>query len=81
MKIFKTQQEIHNTVSFVALEPDIVDYNGDIISVDEVIKTAHNFMLNLQDKVVNINHQKGTDLPKDEARFVESYILPVDIDF
>lgn len=81
MKIFKTQQEIHNTVSFVALEPDVVDYNGDIINKDEIIKVAHDFMINLQDKVVNVNHQDNTDLPVDEARFVESYILPVDIDF
>lgn len=81
MKVLKTEEVIHNTISFVALEPDIVDYNWDIVSKDEIIKVAHNFMINLQDKAVNINHQDDTDLSKDDARFVESYILPVDVDF
>ncbi len=81
MKVLKTEEVIHNTISFVALEPDIVDYNWDIVNKDEIIKVAHNFMINLQDKTVNINHQDDTDLPKDDARFVESYILPIDVDF
>ena len=81
LKVLKSEAVIHNTISFVALEPDIVDYNGDIISKDEIIKVAHNFMINLQDKVVNVNHQTWTDLSKTEAMFVESYILPVDVDF
>lgn len=79
IKVLKT--ESHNTVTFVALEPDVEDYNGDIATRDEIIKAAHNFMINLQEKVVNINHEEWTDIDKQDAQFVESYILPVDIEF
>lgn len=78
MKILKTSKS-HNTVTFVALTPDVEDRNGDVISEDEVIKTAHEFMSNLNTKAVNIDHQEGTDIKKSEAFFVESYVLPVDM--
>lgn len=48
---------VHNTVTYVVLVPDQTDRNGDIISADEIIKTAHEFMLNLNTKTVNINHE------------------------
>jgi hypothetical protein len=60
-----------NTVLFVALVPDKEDRNGDIISADEIVKTAHKFMSDLQNKAVNIDH---TDELVEDAQFVESYI-------
>jgi len=69
---------VHNTVTYVVLVPDQTDRNGDIISADEIIKTAHEFMLNLNTKTVNINHEDWTDIP--DCRFVESRIAPVDIE-
>lgn len=74
-QLFKTQW--HNTVVFAVLVPNEIDRNGDYITVDEITKTAHNFVINLHEKKVNIDHQKGTDIPT--AQFVESYIAPVDI--
>lgn len=76
--IFKTAVD-HQTVTYVALVPDVKDLNGDIISKDEVIKTAHEFMVNIQDKYVNEDHVKGSNKPDTAYAFVESYILPVSI--
>lgn len=67
------------TVTFVALVPDEVDANDSVISADEIAKTAHDFMMNLQYKTVNVNHTDWTDIPKEDATFVESYILPVEM--
>lgn len=70
-KLVKTS-DLHNTVTFVVLEPDTEDLNGDIISKDEIIKTAHEFVLNLSKKYINVNHEEGTEI--DDAKVVESYI-------
>lgn len=64
----------HHTASFVVLEPDTVDRNGDSISADEIVKTAHEFVLNLQKKAINFNHEDGTDTA--EVKVVESWIAP-----
>jgi len=72
MEILKTSDK-HNTILFVALEPDEVDRNGDKISTDEIHKTAYEFMQNLSVKKVNVNHLDDTDI--NDAKFVESYIL------
>lgn len=69
----------HKTITFVILEPWVEDRNGDIINEDEIIKTAHEFMSNLPSKKVNMNHQANTD--QDGVRFVESFVLPVDLQF
>jgi len=74
-KLIKAQW--HNTVVFAVLIPDEVDRNGDMITADEITKTAHDFVINLSSKTVNVDHQKGTDIPT--AQFVESYILPIDL--
>ncbi|NDK09763.1 hypothetical protein GW846_03210 [Candidatus Gracilibacteria bacterium] len=81
IKLLKT--ESHNTITFVALEPDVEDNNGDTASRDEVIKACHQFMINMQESGVtaNINHEEDTDIDCTEARFVESYILPMDMEF
>lgn len=81
IRLLKT--ETHNTITFVALEPDVEDNNWDIASHDEVIKACHTFMINMQENWVtaNINHVENTDIDVSDARFVESYILPMDMDF
>ena len=76
MQIIKTNNGF-NTVLFVALVPMEVDRNGDIITEDEVTKTAHDFVRNLAKKKVNVDHQDGTDIVT--AEFVESFIAPVAI--
>jgi len=68
-----------NTILFVALEPDKEDINGDLISELEITKTAHEFMLNIQEKVVDIDHKAEDKVDDEDAKFVESYIAPVDI--
>ena len=77
-RIIKTD-ESHKTVTFAVLVPDEPDYNGDVIDADEITKTAHNFAMNLWEKVVNVNHEDGTDQPL--VKIVESYILPMALDF
>ena len=67
-----------NTVLFIALVPDEVDGNGDIISADEIKKAAYEFMLNLQEKKVNINHEEDTEIAS--AHFVESYLTLFDME-
>lgn len=76
-KIFKNISG-HNTATFVILEPDIVDFNGQKITEDEIIKTAHEFMANLSHKYVNIDHK--ADTKQDDVLMVESFISPVDIE-
>lgn len=76
-RIIKTN-DIHKTVTYVVLEPQTVDFDNDYIDENEIIKTAHEFVLNLWIKKVNFNHQEGTDT--DEVKFVESFVTPVDIE-
>ncbi len=76
IQIIKTDNSF-NTVLFVALVPWEVDRNNDIISEEEVTKTAHDFMLNLSDKAVNVDHEDDTDIAT--AEFVESFVAPVEI--
>lgn len=71
--------ETHQTASFVILVPDMVDRNGDIITKDEIIKTAHEFFINISEKKIDVNHEQDTDLPDNVYKFVESYITPSDI--
>lgn len=61
------------------LTPNIVDRNGDIISEDEIIKTAHDFMQNISEKYLNIDHEDGTNIEKTKYSFVENFIAPTDI--
>lgn len=75
------QNDTHNTVTYAVLVPEVEDRNGQRISEDEIIKTAHEFGSNLAIKKINRNHKKGeeNDLEKDSAVFVESFVAPVDI--
>lgn len=76
IQIIKTDDSF-NTVLFVALVPNEMDRNWDYITEHEITKTAHDFMINLHEKRVNVDHQKETDI--EDAKFVESFIAPVDI--
>lgn len=78
IKLLKTN-DTHKTVSFCVLTPDVEDWNGDVISADEVIKTAHNFWINMSEKFLNIDHKDGTEIKKEKYAFVESFIAPNDI--
>lgn len=77
-RVFKTDST-HKTITFVALVPDEVDLNNSSISADEIVKTAHDFMENLQEKVVNVDHKDDENFEKSQVSFVESYILPVEM--
>lgn len=72
-KIVKTDTS-HHTITFAVLVPDEVDYSNHTISKDEIVKTAHDFVMNLSEKKVNVDHLDGTDI--DTVHIVESYILP-----
>lgn len=76
MQIIKTDNGF-NTVLFVALVPFEIDRNGDIITEEEITKTAHDFVRNLSKKKVNVDHEKDTDIQT--AEFVESFVAPVTI--
>jgi hypothetical protein len=55
VRLIKSDMQ-HNTIMFVVLVPDEEDRNGDIISIDEITKTAHEFMINVNEKKVNVDH-------------------------
>lgn len=71
--------ETQNTVLFIALVPNEEDWNGDVITAEEIKKTAYEFMLNLQNKKVNVNHEDDTEI--ETAHFVESYLTLFDMDW
>lgn len=76
-RIIKTETS-NQTATFVILEPGVMDLNGQEISEEEIIKTAHEFMINLTEKYVNVNHQEKTE--QDDVVFVESYVSPVEME-
>lgn len=77
MQIIKTKNSF-NTILFVALSPFEIDRNWDMISENEITKTAHDFVKNLSKKSVNVDHEENTDIKT--AEFVESFIAPVEIE-
>lgn len=78
IKLLKTDDN-HQTVSFCILTPDIEDRNWDIISEDEIIKTAHEFWANMWNKFLNIDHKDDAHIDKSEYVFVENFIAPAPI--
>lgn len=78
IKLLKTDDS-HKTISFCVLTPDIEDRNWDIISEEEIIKTAHDFWANMWKKFLNIDHRDDTHIDKSEYVFVENFIAPADI--
>jgi hypothetical protein len=77
VRLIKSESK-HNTILFVALVPDEEDRNGDIMDVDEITKTAHEFVMNLSKKKINIDHEENSDIEDEEYDYVESYIMPCD---
>jgi hypothetical protein len=59
--------------------PDEEDRNGDIISAEEIIKTAHEFMANIWDKFLNIDHKDDSHIDNSMFIYVENFIAPNDI--
>ena len=68
---FIKKEEEKKLVYGVVLEPDSVDLQGDIISVEEIEKSAHNYMIN--SRMVGYRHNSIAD-----ARVVESYIFNIE---
>jgi len=54
------------------LIPDTRDSQGDIITAEEIEKTAHAYLI--QSRTIDNRHAEA--LPLEKARPVESYILP-----
>jgi len=77
MKIFKSA--VKNVIITPVLVPDTKDRNWDIITSEEIQKTAYEFIKNLDKKTINIDHESWTDV--EWASFVESYIICKDTDF
>lgn len=78
IKLLKTN-DIHKTISFCILVPNEEDRNWDVISEDEVIKTAHDFWANMWEKFLNIDHKDNTHIDKKKFIYVENFIAPNDI--
>lgn len=57
----------------VALEPDSVDLQNDVVSAEDIETAAHRYLR--ESRVVGNMH-----IAKAEAEVVESYIAPVDFD-
>lgn len=74
-KIFKHAHK--RVATFVVLEPDTEDRNGDVITAEEIMKAAHEFFVYKDQKRININHEYGTD--RMDVVYVGSLIAPVDI--
>lgn len=72
-----SDDSIHRIITFPVLVPDEEDRNGDIITRDEIVKTAVDFALTLSEKQINFDHENDTDTT--DARFVETYILPCEL--
>ena len=78
IKLLKTDDN-HKTISFCVLTPNIEDRNWDIIKEEEIIKTAHDFGANMQNKFLNIDHKENSQIEKTQYQFVENFIAPNDI--
>ena len=71
--IVKADEEKHLVYGAVLI-PDTRDSQGDIITAEEIEKTAHAYLIQSR----NIDNRHAEALPLEKARPVESYILPQD---
>jgi len=69
--IVKADEEKHLVYGAVLI-PDTRDSQGDIITAEEIEKTAHAYLI--QSRTIDNRHAEA--LPLEKARPVESYILP-----
>lgn len=74
MKVLKTDGVRKRVIMGVALVPDEVDLQDDIISAEEVERAAHQFMLNKG--VIGIMHE---EFPSGASSVVESFVAPHDM--
>ncbi|MFW9991927.1 MAG: XkdF-like putative serine protease domain-containing protein [Candidatus Odinarchaeota archaeon] len=58
----------------VVLEPETVDLQDDIVSVDEIEKAAHGFMMD--SRAIYYEHA----IKEPDSRIVESYLAPIDFE-
>ena len=73
----KRVEDPDNTyVSGPVLIPETVDAQGDIVSEEEIKKTAWDFMMDLQTGNAEAGFMHKQALDDDDAMFVESYLLP-----
>ena len=68
---FIKKEEEKKLVYGVVLEPDSIDLQGDVISSEEIERSAHNYMIN--SRMIGYRHNSVAD-----ARVVESYIYNYD---
>ena len=78
IRLLKTD-DIHKTVIFCILTSDTPDRNWDVITSEEIIKTAHDFGVNMQNKFLNADYEENTEIEKTKYQFVENFIAPNDI--
>jgi len=78
MQIFKINNEMQICYSIV-LEPETVDFQGDIISAESVQEGAHDFLQKYLWGEANMNlmHKKNVD----SVKIIESFIAPVSFDW
>lgn len=74
MLIQKSLEPVLKQATFVVLEPDTVDLQGDVYSADEVRKAAHNFLL--KSRRANLLHVSETET----FSFVESWVSQADME-
>ncbi|MCD6318092.1 hypothetical protein J7M02_03375 [Candidatus Aerophobetes bacterium] len=73
ISIRKADEEKH-IVYGIALEPDVVDAQGDIVSVEDIEKAAHDFLI--ASRKIDEMHTRISD----KCYPVESYLAPVDFE-
>ena len=78
IRLLKTD-DIHKTVIFCILTSDTPDRNWDVITSEEIIKTAHDFGVNMQNKFLNADYEENTEIEKTKYQFVENFIALNDI--
>ncbi len=74
--VFIMKDEEHRLVYGIALEPEVFDAQEHIIGEEEIMKTAHSFMMGYRDQLTTTG-----EMHKKEAqgvRIVESFLAPVD---
>ena len=75
MQVIKIHEE-QQVVRGVVLEPDVVDSQDDMITVQEIEAAAHNFMFQVQRESGGIDADHSDEMA--DAIVVESFLAPVE---
>ncbi len=75
--IFMKDEE-HRLVYGIALEPEVYDAQEHIISEEEIMKAAHDFMMGYRDQLTTTGEMHKKEAPG--VKIVESYLSPVDFE-